>query len=251
MAIVTSNAIVLKKNDLRETSLLLDLYTEKSGKIKGVIKGIRSPMPQFGAVFEPFSLVKIVFYENKNKDIFIISQAELVEFFPGMRDSLEKLGYASYITELINVSTESGEKNTGLYELLVDAYKLLCGNYSPKRIARIFELKLLVQLGMTPAFTDCISCGKGIDPQHIAFSVKMGGCLCELCKGKDVRSIRLLPGTYNFIMKVLASPVAILSRVKVSQEVGRQLERVMKRFIEFHIGRRFKSMEFLRKADIT
>ena len=73
-----SEAILLKKFDLRETSILLTFFTKESGKIRGVIKGVRSPQPQFAGVYEPFTLDKITYYEKKNKDLFVISHCDLL-----------------------------------------------------------------------------------------------------------------------------------------------------------------------------
>ena len=120
MAIIETDAILLKKTELRETSFLLDFYTKESGKIKGVIKGVRSPQPQFSALYEIFTLDRISFYERKNKDIYIIAQCELLDFFSGLRKDLERLGYAAYYAELINETCGIGEKNEDIFELLLE-----------------------------------------------------------------------------------------------------------------------------------
>jgi RNase P/RNase MRP subunit p30 len=38
-----------------------------------------------------------------------------------------------------------------------------------------------------------------------------------------------------------------VARVKVSAEVGRELERILRKFLDYHIERRMKTLEFMRK----
>ena len=46
--------------------------------------------------------------------------------------------------------------------------------------------------------------------------------------------------------KVQSSSFDKVQQVKVSKEVGAETERVLKKFIEFHINRRVKSLNFLK-----
>ncbi|NQT22549.1 MAG: DNA repair protein RecO [Candidatus Omnitrophica bacterium] len=248
MAIIKTDAILLKKTQLRETSLIIDFFTEESGKIKGVLKGVRCPEPQFGALYEVFTLDRIVFYEKKNKDLFIISQCELIDFFPELRESLEKLGYASYFTELIDLAVESGEKNKAIFKLLLDSLRILSEPGSAKRLTRVFEIKLLKELGLMPGLKSCVSCGKEVATGKAGFSIIGGGILCRDCFKSDPKVRPILAGTLNFIEHVSVTPMDKISRIKVSTDVGRELERVMADFLSFHINRKFKSIEFLQEV---
>lgn len=249
MPIIQTDAILLKKFELRETSLLLDFYTRESGKIKGVIKGVRNPQPQFGSLFEVFTLDRIVFYERKNKDIFTISQCELIDFFPELRKDLERMGYALYYTELIE-SAVGGEKNREIFDLLLNSLKFLSKEGSAKRITRVFEIKLLKELGLMPRLKTCINCGNRISPDKARFSIKDGGMLCGQCVKIDLRARSVLPGTVNFIDCVAETPMERVSRIKVSKDVGREVENILREFFAFHIDRRFKTIEFMKEVGV-
>jgi DNA repair protein RecO (recombination protein O) len=248
--IIETEAILLKKTELRETSFILDFYTRESGRIKGVIKGVRSPQPQFGSLFEIFSLDRITFYERKNSDIFIISHCDLIDFFPELRKDLERLGYASYYTELIGATCGIGEKNEEIFELVLGTLRALSGDGSPKRITRVFEIKLLKAQGLMPRLKQCINCGKKDPTNDVRFSIKGGGILCDSCRGTDPHSIAVMAGTMNFIESVSHAPLDRVSRLKVSEDVGRELERFMKIFLNFHIQKHFKSVEFMEQIGV-
>jgi len=250
MSIIETEAILLNKIELRETSLLLDYYTKESGRIKGCIKGVRSPQPQFGSVYEILTLDKIIFYERKNSDIYTVSRCELVDYFPELRKDLKKLGYAAYFAELINTTCGIGEKNEGIFEVLVESLRALCGSGSAKRITRVFEIKLLKALGLVPRLRQCVNCGSEDITRETRVSIKSGGVLCRRCASVDLASIPILAGTLNFIESVAHMPLEKVSRIKLSDPVGKEVERFLKVFLDFHVHTHFKSMEFMKEVGV-
>jgi len=246
--IQTTEAILLKKQDLRETSLFLTFYTRGSGKIYGVMKGVRGQKGQYSASPQIFSLNEIVFYERKTKDIFIVSQCELREFYGGIRESLEKTSYAVYFIELVNSLTPICEKNEDMFGLLAGCLGLLNGSASPKRVARIFEIKLLSILGLMPQLNSCVICGNSKLGKNVLFSFKHGGVVCEACAAKERDGIAISIGTAHFIEHINRSDWEMIPRIKVSSDVGREVEGLLARFFNYHLHLKPKSLDFIRKV---
>lgn len=245
-----TEAVLLKKQDLRETSLFLTFYTKTLGKIYGVMKGVRGQKGQYGASPQIFSLNEIVFYERKAKDVFIVSQCELRDFFGEIRESLEKTSYAAYFIELINSLTPVCEKNESMFGLLINSLRLLCGPVSARRAARIFEIKLLALLGLMPQLEACVVCGSVKLDKKARFSFRNGGLLCESCSLKEKDGVPISTGTINFIGHINRSDWQRVPRIKVSLDVGQQVESLLRRFFEYHLHVRPKSLEFMRKVQI-
>jgi len=243
-----TEAIVLKKQDLRETSLFLNCYTKGFGKIYGVIKGIRGQKGQYGTSPQLFSLNDIVFYERKDKDIFTVSHCELKEFFGEIRESLEKTSYALYFVELANTLTPLCEKNEKMFELLENALRMLCAPISAKRTARIFEIKLLTIMGLMPRLESCAVCGETDIEKAAKFSFKDGGVLCGKCASKQGGGVPISVGTINFMGHINRSNWDMVSRIKVSIDVGQQVEDLLRRFMEYQLHLRPKSLDFIRKV---
>ena len=85
MALQKTQGVVLKREDIRETSVILTLYTRDFGKLNFISKGVRKPEEKFISAYELFALDNIVFYERKKKDLFLLSQCELINFFPNTK----------------------------------------------------------------------------------------------------------------------------------------------------------------------
>ncbi|MBU1888403.1 MAG: DNA repair protein RecO [Candidatus Omnitrophica bacterium] len=154
MAIQKTDAVLLKKRDLRETSLILTFFTRDFGKVHGVLKGARGTRARTSANPLFFSLDHIVFYEKKNSDLFIISQCDALKTFLNVLRDWDRASVAYYILELVDVFTEPGESIEPIFEGLLNSLMLLDGNKDPGVIARLFEVKFLMVMGLWPGAED-------------------------------------------------------------------------------------------------
>ena len=249
MAIQKSEGIVLRRQDLRETSLILTFYTRDFGKMKGIARGVRGSRAQYGGgALELFVLDEIVFYERKTSDLYTVSQCDLLEYFNPIRESLDKLSYATYIVELLDSVTALADKNGEVFELVLNSLRLMAGEASAKRVARIFEIKLLSLLGLMPSLDLCVTCGKRPDG-GFKFSLRHGGLVCKNCLESDRAALAILPGTAKFIEHIRSLPFEKVARIKVAREVGKELEVILRKFLDYHIERRLKTVEFLREIE--
>ena len=148
MAIQTQDAILLKKKDLRETSLLLTFYTRNFGKIHGVLKGARGLKARSNVNPLFFSLDEIVYYEKKNSDFFLISKCETQKTFLNVLKDWDTLRAAYYMLELVDVFTEPGVTSEEIFEALSNSLKLLDLKKEPSSVTRLFEIKILMALGL-------------------------------------------------------------------------------------------------------
>jgi len=250
MSIQKTRGIVLRREDVRETSVALTAYTRDFGKLRLISKGVRSPEQKFTSAYELFALDEIVFYERKKKGLFLLSQCELVSFFPKIRESLERMSYAHYFIEFTDLITVSGDSNREIYALLENSLEFLSENASPKRVARVFEIKLLSILGLMPGLRSCVNCDESVRNKILRFSLSLGGVLCEKCLTRDKAARPVLPGTVNFISRVEELPFQKIKQVKVAKPVGAEVERILKNFINYHVDIRPRSMEFIRKIGL-
>ena len=251
MPIHKSEAIVVRSRDLRETSLILTFYTKDFGKINGVVKGARTSHAQFGGgALEPFAHDEIVFYERKRSNLFLVSQCDLIDFFYAIRSDLERIAYASYLLELLDSLTPAGDTNPDIFELLVKSLTFLSGKASPRRVARVFEIRLVKLLGLMPVLASCVSCS-GSDLKDARFSFRLGGLVCKKCSAADKLSHFILPGTVEFIKRVETSNFDMVTRIKVSERVGRELEPLLRKVLDYHIERRLNTVTFIKSIQYS
>jgi len=239
-----AEGIILRKYFLRETSYILVVFTKEFGKVQGTIKGVRSPYPQFAGNFEIFAKCELLFYKKNKRPLDLITQCQLMDFFLPARKDIERLTYANYFIELVNVVTADYDANPVLYKTLSESLSNLREDLSAKRTCRIFELKFLQALGLSPEMGRCVNCG--IEGQgKVFFRAASGSIICESCGGGLFDDVPISKGTINFIKKIQETDISKTQHIKVSREVGEETENVLKKFLKHHINYPLKSLKFL------
>ena len=106
MAIQTTDAIVLYRIVLGDSSLLVTLYTRDFGKLKVVARGARKPKSKMASAFQPFTLISVTFRRKEHRELQTLSKAEVLSTFRYLGEDLTKMAYASAVAELINRRTK-------------------------------------------------------------------------------------------------------------------------------------------------
>jgi hypothetical protein len=95
-------------------------------------------------------LAQIVFYEKERKNLFIISQCETQKIFLNILKDWGRAIVAYYILELVDVFTEPRGNCGEIFEDLLNSLSSLNDKKEPVSIARLFEVRFLMALGLWP-----------------------------------------------------------------------------------------------------
>ncbi len=241
MSIIKTRGLVLKYTNLNEADRILTLLTEDKGKIKVFAKGCRRPKSRLISSCEVFAFSDFILYKGSN--LYHINSCELRESFYELRKDLLMLSYAVYFAELADTVTDEDMQCKNIFLLLAKSLFYLSKKEIPLGIlSNAYQIKLLDLSGFRPSLKKCVYCGKeGI---HNAFSVELGGVICENCS-KEVDSIRINPNTLEFFKILLIKPVSRLNSIKIDNTIFIEADRIISEFIQQHMDKRFKSMVFI------
>lgn len=241
-------AYVLSTKDYRDTSLLASFFTMEYGNIKAIIKGGRDAKYRYGSTLEPFSLNRITVYKRKRGDLHMVTAVELVDRFNALRTDLSKLGWASYLTELLNQLTDS-EQHADVFHLMADALHFMSRHQGEAKVVVIFEVKLLKALGLTPALQHCIHC-KQKEAVQWFFAVLSGGIVCENCKNKE-ESVRFISHEgVRFLQICMRSTIQEAWMAVIEDGDLSSAKQIMRQFCEHHLSYKPKSLDFLNKIGV-
>jgi DNA repair protein RecO (recombination protein O) len=246
MAILRTEAIVLKKWDLRETSLLVNFYTRDFGKISGELKGIRSEPEKFASTLETFSHNDIIFYQKRNSSVHLVSQCDLKNNFSNIRQDLSRINTAASIVELLEEIMPQEDKNEEIFELALEALsELALSNYTDK-ISTIFKIKILSLSGFRPHLDSCVSCASESEA-FTKFSLSLGGLLCPRCNRKDLQARTIYRGTIATIMHIEKNDFKANLKLGMNPQIKKELDLVLNGFLNYHLGRELKSQKVIDK----
>src|SRR5258708_26545763 len=118
MALITSDALVLRAYKLGETSKVVVLLTRERGKVRAVAKGARSGRPLYQSGLEPLSEVRVSLHGRQGAELLRLGECELLRsaFRTGER-GLETALFMSYLAELLDAFAQEGEADDKVYRL--------------------------------------------------------------------------------------------------------------------------------------
>ena len=244
MAIIKTEAIVLKTFDFRETSLIAHFFTKDHGRVNGILKGIRKDPRKFASTLEPFSSNEIVFYQSRNSGLHLVSQCDLKDNFSPLRNNLESLVCAYYLVDLMMQFMPEEEKNTAVYELALSALRRMQSHKEPQKISRVFLIKFLKLIGFRPRLEACVICNKDVFGDAY-FNAKRGGLLCPKCGLSDNYSAAVLKGTVASILHMEENDWDNSLRLGLSGKIKEEFNTILQNFMEFHLQIRPRSKEVL------
>lgn len=245
MAIRKTEAFVLKTQPFRSSSLIVTVFSRSFGKLRGIAKGVRREREVRGAVFELFTHLEILFYEKLRSDLHLISEAFILNSYDTLRTRLDAIAYASYYSEMVDYLCEVHDPHEGVFDLLQNAFKFL-PSVQPERISRLFEIKLMKEIGWIPYLDACLSCQNPVIEQG-SFSIAQGGVFCADCQSKAPESKSLSPETLAVLRFYTDHTFEECLKYRLLPETQKKLNNLMAQFMGYRIGFQFKSSQFLHK----
>src|SRR5277367_1170514 len=144
-----AEGIVLRRQSVTESSLLVTWYTREFGKLKTLAKGARRPKGPFQGKIDLFYCDEIVFLPSRRSDLHLLHDCFLEEPHQRLRESVESLAAASYVCELVEMATEHEDPNIRIYSLLMAILDAL-ERQNNAVLLIWFEIQLLSAAGWAP-----------------------------------------------------------------------------------------------------
>jgi DNA repair protein RecO (recombination protein O) len=235
-----TEGIVLRGHDLGEADRILTILTRDRGKIRAVAKGVRKMTSKKAGHLEPFCRTSLLLAQGRDLDV--VSQAEMIDGFAHLRSTLDLLGPAFYLAELVDAFTEDGAEHRALYEAFTSALVALEHGADTAAVTRWFELFVLTANGLAPSWTVCAGCGAPIEPEtEYVFSLERGGLLCPNCRSRDPLALPVMPGTVKVLRLLAREPLARIVRLRMPYDALSEAEEIMARAIRVAAERELRS----------
>ena len=249
LAVQKTKAIVIGYHQLGEADRIIVFHTEDFGNVRAVARGVRKPKSKLCGRLEILTCGGLIFYERPGKDLHVVNSFDIIESFQVLREDLMKMAYCSYLAELVQHVESSGDTDSNTFELMLEVLLMMKTIDDPEMLARAFELRLLAGAGVSPQLDCCLKCSRdGSDVASLVFSVSEGGILCGECKKKagQVSAFPISRGTVELMKRMQQTPLELISRLRILENNRRELRKVLKSFISFHIGvGRLRTLDFL------
>ncbi len=233
--------IVIRSVDYGEGNKIITLLTPSYGKQGIVVRGAKKPKSRFGAMAQLFTYGDYSYYRTSS--LGTLNNAELLNSFRELREGLEGPAYAAYAAELTDRAINDDEAAAYLFHQLKACLAALAEGKDPQIVLRAYEMKINVAAGYEPVLDECVSCGRQEGP--FRFSPLAGGALCSSCRHRDSASLELEEGVWKLLRVFAALDMRRLGNIAVKENTKQQLQLVMRRWMDTHLGLNLKSRQFL------
>ena len=244
MALGKSGAVVIGSFPLGESDLAVTVFSRDFGKIRGVAKAARRPRSRFTGALELFTVGELVFFDAGRSDLVRIDHFDVRHPLAGLRDDLQRLGYASWIIESVARLTADRDPHVGLYALLVRSLRAM-EHAAAARVALCFVVRCVDALGHRPRLDQCVECRRRAPFTRARLGE--GGLVCDACA----------PGVPGLV-PISPSAISALERLRVAAwdealvaPLGRtegELKTVLETYLTWLIGHPPRATKFLREV---
>jgi len=150
--LIKTRGIALSYIKYRETSIIARIYTEEFGLQAYIVNGVRSKNARTKmAFFQPLSLLDLVVYHNKKKDIQRLSEIKFLENLHSIPLNIRKVAIAIFIAEFLGRLLREDEDNAVIFQFLHQAViNLERQERGNANFHLIFLLKLSHYIGIKP-----------------------------------------------------------------------------------------------------
>ncbi len=197
---VLARAVVLRSVDYGDRDRILTLLVQGRGKRSTFAKGARASR-RFAGALESFRVSQVNFVERGLEKMATLTEACVVEDFPGIERSFDKISLAAFATELIRELFQEGEGGNQVFDALTKHYRKLdrCPD-EPDQLETdldTFVLKILSMAGFAPSLQRCCRCRLKVGPtQSWHFLLSGQGAICSDCIRHEDRSMETNPDLF-------------------------------------------------------
>ena len=185
--------VVLKTTPLRESDLLVVLYTQTRGRVAAVARAARKSQRRFAGSLQLLVLGRYQLGRPPRGELWSLESAEVVREWNELARDVVAVAHASYAAELLAALLPPEAPDPEALALVVAVWDSLADGGPSVGALRAFEIALLDLGGHRPALAACAACGATDLGTGALFDPERGGAICRRCgatsRGAGVRPI--------------------------------------------------------------
>jgi DNA repair protein RecO (recombination protein O) len=242
LAVLTSEAVVLRTWPVREADLLVSFLTRDFGKMTGMAKSALKSRKRFGGALEPMTVARAWFQEKPKQELVRLDQLEIIRSPLSLPVDATRLMVLSLYAEVLDQALPEHDPQETVFRLIVSVLEQTTTEH-PWMPLTYFELWMTRLMGLLPDIAHCIACGEGLVAGQTSFNSYADGLFCAVHRPGNASE--LSADSWQMALRMLRAPVASFAGEPWSRRRGQDLRRFAMQSLERHLERKVKSAEML------
>ena len=244
MALKESEAIVLRTYPLRESDLLVTLFTRLEGKVKGVARAAKKSKRRFGGALEPLTYVRAFYDDRERQELARLDSCEVIESPMSGEVTYARATALAHVAELLDQLMPDREASDAVFRLTLAVLGELRGSALWMPVT-YFELWMTRLMGFLPELSECIVCGKSLDGSRAYWHALADGLTCV--EDKRVASSELSPESRKVAAQMLRSRASEFAGIDWPKPLCADLRKFLIQILERQIEKKLVTAAMLDK----
>lgn len=244
-----TEGLVLRETEYKDADKLLTVLTKDRGQLTLRARGVRSRSSKLKGGCQLLAYSEFTVFENRGR--MVIDEAVPIELFMPLREDIELLSLASYLTQVTEVLSQEDEPNPTLLSLTLNSlFALSKLKKSQKMVKGAFELRAMCIAGYEPMLDGCCVC-HAPTPERFLVS---GGCLqCLGCASHEDMGLRLPvhEGVLAAMRYIVSCDMKRLFSFSLSEEGLGELNHITETYLLTQLERSFFTLDFYKSLHLT
>ncbi|HZU42540.1 MAG TPA: DNA repair protein RecO [Terriglobales bacterium] len=239
-----SEAIVLRTYPLRESDLLVTLFTRTEGKVKGVAKAAKRSKKRFGGALEPLTYVRAYFEDRERQELARLDSCDVLLSPLATEVSYPRAVALGHVAEVLDELLPDREANDTMFRL---ARSVLANLQGPAIWMPLtyFDLWTVRLVGFLPELTECIVCGSALNGSRAFYHALVDGLMCA--DDKRLASSELAPESRAIASEMFRSPLEHFAGSPWPKLRAADLRRYLVQIMERHLEKKLVTAAMLQK----
>jgi DNA repair protein RecO (recombination protein O) len=244
MALKESEAIVLRTYPLRESDLLVTLFTRLEGKVKGVARAAKKSKRRFGGALEPMTYVRAVYDERERQELVRLDSCEVIESPMSGEVTFARATALAHVAELLDQLMPDREASDAVFRLTLAVIAELRGRALWMPVT-YFELWMTRLMGFLPEFAECAVCGRSLNGTRAYWHALADGLVCA--DDKRIASSEMSMESRKIAAQMLKSRASEFAGIEWPKVLGADLRKFLVQILERHIEKKLVTAGMLEK----
>jgi DNA repair protein RecO (recombination protein O) len=242
MAVLTSEAVVLRTWPVHEADLLVSFFTRDYGKMKGVAKAALRSRKRFGGALEPMTVARAWFVEKPKQELVRLDQLEIIRSPLSLPVDAARLMVLSVYAEVLEQALPDHDPQETVFRLILSVLEQTTVERTWMPLT-YFELWMTRLMGLLPDLAHCIACGEALIAGETSFNAYADGLFCRVHRPGNASE--LSADAWQMALKMLRAPVGAFVEEQWPRRRGEDLRHFALQALERHMERKLKSAEML------
>ncbi len=246
MALIESEAIVLRTYPMREADLLVTLFTRAEGKVRGVARSAKKSKRRFGGALEPLTYVRAFYDVRERQELLRLDACEVLESPLSREITYARAVGLAHIAELLDELLPDREANDAIFRLTLSVLRVVTSSNVWMPVT-YFDLWITRLVGFLPELTECIVCGRKLNGSRAWFHALADGLMCA--DDKRLASSEISSESRSLAAQIFRAPVESFAAESWPKSRAADLRKFLIQALQRHIEKKLVTAAMLEKGE--